>query len=88
MHIGAVRWAAVGDALARLLRADGAEVGTEYYFNDAGSQIDRFARTLLAVSRRQPVPEDGYNGEYIAEIVDSVVSPWPSMRTCPRSTLY
>ena len=46
VHIGGVRWAAVGDALARLLRASGADVGTEYYFNDAGSQIDRFARSL------------------------------------------
>ena len=48
---GGVRWAAVGDALARLLRAAGAEVATEYYFNDAGAQIDRFARSLL---RRGP----------------------------------
>ena len=47
VHLGGVRWAAVGDALRRLLRAAGAEVTTEYYFNDAGSQIDRFARSLL-----------------------------------------
>ncbi|MEH0971083.1 arginine--tRNA ligase [Micromonospora sp. CPCC 205546] len=72
VHIGGVRWAAVGDALSRLLRATGAEVGTEYYFNDAGSQIDRFARSLLAAARGEPAPEDGYAGAYISEIVDAV----------------
>ncbi|NBE80496.1 arginine--tRNA ligase [Micromonospora rubida] len=72
VHIGGVRWAAVGDALSRLLRATGAEVGTEYYFNDAGSQIDRFARSLLAVAKGEPAPEDGYGGAYIAEIANEV----------------
>ena len=73
MHIGGVRWAAVGDALSRLLRATGADVGTEYYFNDAGSQIDRFARSLLAAAKGEPAPEDGYGGAYIAEIAAEVV---------------
>ena len=73
VHIGGVRWAAVGDALSRLLRATGAEVGTEYYFNDAGSQIDRFARSLLAAAKGEPAPEDGYGGAYIAEIAAEVV---------------
>ncbi|MEV7226727.1 arginine--tRNA ligase [Polymorphospora sp. NPDC051019] len=72
VHIGGVRWAAVGDALGRLLRATGAEVGTEYYFNDAGAQIDRFARSLLAAARGEPTPEDGYGGAYIAEIATEV----------------
>ncbi|MFF3864927.1 arginine--tRNA ligase [Micromonospora sp. NPDC001898] len=72
VHIGGVRWAAVGDALSRLLRAAGAEVGTEYYFNDAGSQIDRFARSLLAAAKGEPAPEDGYGGAYIAEIATEV----------------
>ncbi|MFV2111990.1 arginine--tRNA ligase [Micromonospora sp. LOL_025] len=72
VHIGGVRWAAVGDALSRLLRATGAEVGTEYYFNDAGSQIDRFARSLLAAAKGEPAPEDGYAGAYITEIADAV----------------
>ncbi|MEU4770671.1 arginine--tRNA ligase [Micromonospora sp. NPDC023644] len=72
VHIGGVRWAAVGDALSRLLRATGADVGTEYYFNDAGSQIDRFARSLLAAAKGEPAPEDGYAGAYISEIVDAV----------------
>ncbi len=53
LHIGGVRWAAVGDALARVLAASGAEVTREYYFNDHGSQIDRFARSLLAPGSRR-----------------------------------
>jgi arginyl-tRNA synthetase len=77
VHIGGVRWAAVGDALSRLLRAAGATVGTEYYFNDAGSQIDRFAKSLLAAAKGEPVPEDGYGGEYIGEIAAAVLAEAP-----------
>jgi arginyl-tRNA synthetase len=78
VHVGGVRWAAVGDALARLLRAAGAEVGTEYYFNDAGSQIDRFARSLYAAAHGEPAPEDGYGGGYIAEIAQRVLDRDPN----------
>ncbi|MEV4542764.1 arginyl-tRNA synthetase [Micromonospora echinaurantiaca] len=81
VHIGGVRWAAVGDALGRLLRATGARVGTEYYFNDAGSQIDRFARSLLAAARGEPTPEDGYAGAYIGEIVAAVQARRPDVLT-------
>ncbi|MEU7610428.1 arginine--tRNA ligase [Micromonospora sp. NPDC049204] len=81
VHIGGVRWAAVGDALSRLLRATGAEVGTEYYFNDAGSQIDRFARSLLAAAKGEPAPEDGYGGAYIAEIAAEVQARRPEVRS-------
>jgi arginyl-tRNA synthetase len=77
VHIGGVRWAAVGDALSRLLRAAGAQVGTEYYFNDAGSQIDRFARSLYASAKGEPAPEDGYGGAYIAEIATAVLAEAP-----------
>jgi arginyl-tRNA synthetase len=83
VHIGGVRWAAVGDALARLLRAAGAEVGTEYYFNDAGAQIDRFAASLLAVARGVPVPDDGYVGGYLGEIADAVVAKRPDVVSLP-----
>ncbi|WP_405091008.1 arginine--tRNA ligase [Micromonospora sp. NBC_01392] len=79
VHIGGVRWAAVGDALSRLLRATGADVGTEYYFNDAGSQIDRFARSLLAAAKGEPAPEDGYGGAYIAEIAAEVIRRRPEV---------
>ncbi|HEV7207300.1 MAG TPA: arginine--tRNA ligase [Mycobacteriales bacterium] len=72
IHIGAVRWAAVGDALGRILTASGAQVAREYYFNDHGAQVDRFARSLLAAARGEPTPEDGYGGAYIAEIAARV----------------
>jgi arginyl-tRNA synthetase len=85
IHIGGVRWAAVGDALARLLRAQGATVGTEYYFNDAGAQIDRFADSLLAAARSQPPPEDGYAGEYIREIAGAVLAEHPDLLGRPDS---
>ncbi|MFJ6165592.1 arginine--tRNA ligase [Micromonospora orduensis] len=81
VHIGGVRWAAVGDALSRLLRATGAQVGTEYYFNDAGSQIDRFACSLLAAAKGEPAPEDGYGGAYIAEIAAEVQARRPDVLT-------
>ncbi|QDY10347.1 arginine--tRNA ligase [Micromonospora sp. HM134] len=83
VHIGGVRWAAVGDALSRLLRATGADVGTEYYFNDAGSQIDRFARSLLCAAKGEPAPEDGYGGAYIAEIAEQVRAVRPDVLDLP-----
>lgn len=72
IHLGGARWAAVGDALARLLEASGASVVREYYFNDHGSQIDRFSSSLLARARGEAPPEDGYGGVYITEISDRV----------------
>ncbi|WP_026212314.1 arginine--tRNA ligase [Longispora albida] len=78
VHIGGVRWAAVGDAMARLLKATGADVTKEYYFNDAGSQIDRFARSLLAASRGEEAPEDGYAGDYITDIAARVKAEHPA----------
>jgi arginyl-tRNA synthetase len=79
VHIGGTRWAAVGDALGRLLTASGAEVSREYYFNDAGAQIDRFARSLMATAAGQPVPEDGYAGDYIRDIAARVVAAEPGV---------
>ena len=73
LHIGGVRWAAVGDSLARVLSAAGAQVTREYYFNDHGSQIDRFARSLLARARGEEAPEDGYGGQYISDIAQAVI---------------
>ena len=74
VHLGGARWAAVGDSLARILSACGAAVTREYYFNDHGTQIDRFAVSLLAAARGQEAPEDGYGGAYIAEIAARVTS--------------
>ena len=84
VHIGGTRWAAVGDALGRLLTASGAEVSREYYFNDAGSQIDRFARSLVAAATGAPVPEDGYAGDYIGEIAGQVVQAEPGVLERPE----
>ena len=73
IHLGGVRWAAVGDSLARIFQAEGGIVTREYYFNDHGSQIDRFARSLLASYLGEPTPEDGYGGQYISDIAARVV---------------
>jgi arginyl-tRNA synthetase len=72
VHLGGARWAAVGDSLARLMSSQGADVVREYYFNDHGRQIDRFAESLLASARGEEAPEDGYGGDYIGEIAEQV----------------
>jgi arginyl-tRNA synthetase len=72
IHLGGTRWAAVGDSLARILASQGAQVTREYYFNDHGAQIDRFARSLVAAHDGLPTPEDGYGGGYIADIARRV----------------
>ena len=83
IHLGGTRWAAVGDALARVLAAAGADVTREYYFNDHGAQIDRFARSLLAAARGDEAPEDGYAGGYITDIADRVVALEPGVLNLP-----
>ncbi|MGW4481158.1 arginine--tRNA ligase [Rhodococcus triatomae] len=77
IHLGGTRWAAVGDALGRILAAQGADVTREYYFNDHGAQIDRFARSLIAAAKGEPAPEDGYAGAYIVDIAAEVVRQRP-----------
>ena len=79
LHLGHVRWAAVGDALARVLEASGADVTREYYFNDAGVQIDRYAQSLFAAAKGEPTPEGGYGGAYIGEIAKEVVARHPDV---------
>ena len=74
IHMGGTRWAAAGDSLARLLEFQGADVTREYYFNDHGEQIDRFARSLIARAKGLPAPEDGYGGAYIEEIANQVLA--------------
>ena len=77
IHLGGVRWAAVGDSLARIFQAQGGLVTREYYFNDHGAQIDRFARSLVAAYRGEPAPDDGYAGQYILDIAARVVEAYP-----------
>ena len=89
MHIGGTRWAAVGDALGRLLEASGAEVTREYYFNDAGAQIDRFARACWPPRTAEPVPEDGYAGEYIDDIAAAGRRrASPACSSCPTTSSW
>ena len=84
IHLGGTRWAAVGDALGRVLAANGARVTREYYFNDHGTQIDRFVRSLIAAAEGQPTPEDGYGGAYIQDIAKAVVAAEPSVLNLPE----
>lgn len=79
IHLGGTRWAAVGDALGRVLEASGADVTREYYFNDHGEQIDRFARSLVAAALGEPTPEDGYGGAYIHDIAQVIVEKNPEV---------
>jgi arginyl-tRNA synthetase len=83
VHIGGARWAPVGDSLARVFAALGADVTREYYFNDHGAQIDRFSRSLLAVAHGRPIPEDGYFGDYVADIAGTVVGANPDVLSLP-----
>ncbi|MDV6011770.1 arginine--tRNA ligase [Haloechinothrix sp. LS1_15] len=85
IHLGGTRWAAVGDALGRVLTARGAAVTREYYFNDAGSQIDRFVASLVAAAQGGPSPEDGYGGAYISEIADAVMRAEPGALELPET---
>jgi len=83
IHLGGTRWAAVGDALGRIFAFRGASITREYYFNDHGRQIDRFARSLVAAALGQPTPEDGYGGEYIQDIASSIVDKCPEATQLP-----
>jgi arginyl-tRNA synthetase len=84
LHIGGARWAAVGDALGRIFTAQGAQVTREYYFNDAGAQIDRFVRSLVAAASGHPPPADGYAGDYIADIAKQVLAERPDALALPE----
>jgi arginyl-tRNA synthetase len=85
IHIGGTRWAAVGDALGRLLSTQGAEVVREYYFNDHGAQIDRFVNSLIAAAKGEPAPQDGYAGAYIGDIAAQVLATAPDALSLPHA---
>jgi arginyl-tRNA synthetase len=84
LHLAHARWAATGDSLARLLVAAGARVTREYYFNDAGAQIDRFAASLVAAATGRPTPENGYSGAYVDEIAAAVATANPGVLEQPE----
>ena len=73
LHLGHTRWAAVGDALGRVLSAAGADVSREFYINDRGNQMDLFGASLEAAALGKPIPEDGYQGNYIHDLAQEVV---------------
>ncbi len=79
LHLGHTRWAAVGDALGRVLSAAGAEVVREFYINDRGNQMDLFGQSVEAAALGQPIPEDGYQGEYIADLAKQVLAENPEI---------
>lgn len=81
LHIGHTRWAALGDSIVRLLLASGANAVREYYINDAGVQMQRFATSLLAAAKGEPTPEGGYPGEYIATLARRVIEARPDLLT-------
>jgi arginyl-tRNA synthetase len=88
IHIGGTLWAAVGDALGRLLTTQGAAVEREYYFNDHGTQIDRFASSLIAAAKGEPTPEDGYAGSYITDIAADVLQKAPDALSLPDAEMH
>lgn len=79
MHIGHTRWAALGDAIARVLLASGATLVREFYINDAGAQMDRFGRSVLAAIMGEPTPADGYPGSYIDDLAKRVLAELPGI---------
>lgn len=83
LHIGHTRWAALGDALGRLLSAAGAQVTREFYVNDAGAQMDRFGLSVLARIKGDEVPEGGYKGEYVIELAAKVLAGHPTIKDLP-----
>ena len=74
LHLGHTRWAAVGDALGRVLSAAGADVTREFYINDRGNQMDLFGASVEAAALGNTIPEDGYQGAYILDLAKEVVA--------------
>jgi arginyl-tRNA synthetase len=79
IHVAHGRNGAYGDAVARLLEFAGHDVEREYYYNDAGTQMEQFRASVEAVRRGKPVPEEGYHGEYVAELAALEGDPVPPM---------
>ncbi len=88
LHLGHTRWAAVGDSLGRVLSAAGALVTREFYINDRGNQMDLFGKSVEAAALGQPIPEDGYQGDYISDLADAVVKENPKIKELAAETRY
>ena len=85
LHLGHTRWAAVGDALGRVLTAVGAKVSREFYINDRGVQMDLFGESIMAAAHGLPTPKNGYHGEYITELANEIVAEKPELLRLPES---
>jgi arginyl-tRNA synthetase len=83
LHLGHTRWAALGDSMHRLLKTSGADVKAEYYINDAGAQMDKFASSVLARAKGEPTPEGGYPGAYIDDLAAGVLAARPDLLGLP-----
>jgi arginyl-tRNA synthetase len=83
LHLGHVRWAAVGDALARVIEAAGGEVAREFYINDRGAQLDRFGASIMARAHGSDIAEDGYHGEYVTDLANAIVKEHPEFLDLP-----
>jgi arginyl-tRNA synthetase len=85
--VAAARNGAYGDSVARLLDFAGHEVEREYYYNDAGAQMDRFRASVEAARRGEPPPEDGYQGTYVTALAALPGDPVPRMLEQIEETL-
>ena len=85
LHLGHTRWAAVGDALASVLAAAGAEVVREFYVNDRGTQMDLFGASIRAAALEIPRPEDGYQGGYIDDLAKLILTQHPEYKSLPET---
>ena len=83
LHLGHTRWAVLGDAIARVLQAAGAEVTREFYINDRGNQMDLFGASIEAAALGKPIPEDGYQGGYIVDLAARIVAEQPEILDLP-----
>jgi arginyl-tRNA synthetase len=84
LHLGHTRWAVVGDAVARVLDAAGAEVTREFYINDRGNQMNLFGASVEAAALGLPTPENGYHGGYVADLAREVVAAEPGIVDLPE----
>lgn len=85
LHLGHTRWAAVGDAIARVLAAAGADVATEFYINDRGVQMEKFGASVMAAAHGEPAPEDGYHGGYVLDLAAAIVAASPQFLELPAA---
>ncbi|RJS46882.1 arginine--tRNA ligase [Nocardioides cavernaquae] len=83
LHLGHTRWAVLGDAIGRVLAAAGAEVTREFYINDRGVQMNKFAASIIAAALGEPTPEDGYAGAYIDDLAKAVEAASPGIFDLP-----